>query len=80
MKKDAIKVESKSEEGSMEEFLPVNLEGEEFEVLVNAKFIVEGLKIFDENDLRIEFNGNSGPIIMKQNDFKYLVLPIKMNQ
>ena len=74
---DVLRVEAGSEIGKMNEELPVEVEGEPLEqILINAKYVLDGVKAFDE-DVNIEFNGMFGPVVMKEEGFKYLVLPIK---
>ncbi len=76
---DVLRVEAGSEIGKMNEELPVEVEGEPLEqILINAKYVLDGVKAFDE-DVNIEFNGMFGPVVMKEEGFKYLVLPIKKN-
>ncbi len=69
---------SQSEEGKMSESLPVGVEGELLEqILINGKFVSEGIKAFDGDGLSIEFNGPFGAVVMRDEGFRYLVLPIK---
>jgi len=37
------------------------------------------VKAFDDKDLHIEFNGELGAVVIKDEGFRYLVLPIKKN-
>ncbi len=77
---DTLMIGSQSEEGKMSESLPVGVEGELLEqILINGKFVSEGIKAFDGDELSIEFNGPFGAVVMKDEGFKYLVLPIKKN-
>jgi len=75
---DVLTVESQSEVGKMNEELPIQVEGEPLDrLLINAKYLLEGVKAFDEKDLCIEFNGEFGAVVIKEDGFKYLALPIK---
>ncbi len=75
---DVLAVESQSEVGKMNEELPIQIEGEPLnQLLINAKYLLEGVKAFDEKNLCIEFNGEFGAVVMKEDGFKYLALPIK---
>lgn len=75
---DTLMIGSQSEEGKMSESLPVGVEGELLEqILINGKFVSEGIKAFDGDGLSIEFNGPFGAVVMRDEGFRYLVLPIK---
>lgn len=78
---DVLKAEAKSEIGRMNEELFIEVEGESLdEILLNAKFVFDGVKVIDGEELNIEFNGAFGPVVIKEEGFKYLVLPIKVNR
>ena len=73
-----LKANASSEMGKMDEEAPAEVSGDDLgQVLLNAKYMLDGLKAFDGDDLTIEFNGAVGPVVMKNEGFKYLVLPIK---
>ncbi len=69
-----------SQEGSMEEFLPVEQDGEDLELHVNTRFILDIVKILDGQKISIDFHGQGGPLIFRMYEdlsYLYLVLPIK---
>lgn len=75
---DVFTIESKNETGQMNETLPIQTEGEPLpQFLINAKYLFEGVKAFDSDDLNIYFHGEFGPVVIKEEGFKYLALPIK---
>lgn len=79
----SLQVTASSQAGKMEEGLAVKLEGEEFEVFLNSRFLLEMIKSVDYEMFSAEFNGQSGPVIFRpaeENHYLYLVLPIKMTQ
>ncbi len=68
------------QEGSMEELMPVEQDGEDIDLHVNTRFVLDILKILEEKTVLIDFHGNDGPIIFRLVDdqsYLYLVLPIK---
>ncbi len=68
------------QEGSMEEMMPVEQEGEDINLHVNTRFVLDILKILEDQEVLIDFHGNDGPIIFRLLDdhsYLYLVLPIK---
>lgn len=69
-----------AQEGSMEESIPVEQEGEDIELFANSRFILDILKIIEDQKVMIDFHGESGPLIFRLVDnqsYLYLVLPIK---
>ena len=48
------------------------------QVLINGRFLVEGMKAFDKDDLTIWFSGDTGPVVIGGKGFKHLMLPIKL--
>ncbi len=75
-----FEVKVSSQEGSMEEVIPVDYEGEDVDLFVNSRFVLDILKIIDSDKIIIEFHGDGGPIVFKleeNNAYLYLVLPIK---
>lgn len=74
-----VKVSSKV--GRMEEILPVQKEGEDLDIYVNSRFILDLLRVAGSEEISLEFNGKNGPIIIKMvnnENYLYLILPIKM--
>jgi len=50
----------------MDEILAIEVEGEQLEqILLNGKFVSEGIKAFDGDGLSIEFNGPFGAVVMR---------------
>ncbi len=68
------------QEGSMEELMPVEQDGEDINLHVNTRFVLDILKIIEDKEILIDFHGNDGPLIFKlveDQSYLYLVLPIK---
>lgn len=82
-----VKIRAASDLGKMdEELLLEKKEGENLdEIFLNAKFFLDFLRVFDDDIIRIEFNGSVGPCVFLQDKrkednpflYRYLVLPIK---
>lgn len=76
----SFEISVSSQQGSMEEKIVVDKNGEDVEIYVNSRFILDVLKNVSENELIIDFHGDGGPIVIRlseSNDYIYLVLPIK---
>jgi len=75
-----LEVKVSSQQGSMDESIPVGQNGPDIDLFVNSRFVLDVLRISEEESIIIDFHGNGGPIIFRiENDpgFLYLVLPIK---
>lgn len=84
---DQLHVRSSSDSGNMDEELELNFkEGEDLEnILLNARFMLDPIRVIEDENVLIEFNGPLGPCIFKSEEekegikekYEYLVLPIK---
>lgn len=78
---DIFTVSAQSEAGKMSEELQVQVRGESLkQFFINVKYMLDGVKALDGNELHIKFNGDSGAVVMNDDAFKYLALPIKPNK
>ncbi|MDW7740505.1 MAG: DNA polymerase III subunit beta [Bacillota bacterium] len=78
--KGKLEARVSSQEGSMEEIIPIEQEGEDIELHVNTRFVLDILKIIEVQKIIIDFHGDGGPLIFRlidDNSYLYLVLPIK---
>ncbi len=79
-----LMITSSSEMGKMEEGMPVKeQEGEDIEILLNVKFVMDILRVLDCEEIEIKFSGREAPTIMRpaqEDNYLYLVLPIKVEQ
>lgn len=67
-------------QGSMKDLLLVEQEGEDIELYVNTRFILDLLKIIDDKQIIIDMHGEEGPLIFRlkgDHYFLYLVFPIR---
>lgn len=80
--KNSILIKSKnSNKGEIETTLPAILKNDPFEISVNYRYLLDGLKIMDSDKVVLEFNGNSNPLILKPYDknreLTYLIMPLR---
>lgn len=76
---DLLEAKVRSQQGTMEEQIPVSWEGEDIDLYVNTRYILDVLKAIDENKIIIDFHGKKGPVIFRLVDddsYLYLVLPV----
>lgn len=70
---------STPEVGQVYEEVAATIEGDALEIGLNPRFLMEGLRALETDDLLFEFSGNRTPSRMKpreRDDFLYVVLPI----
>jgi DNA polymerase-3 subunit beta len=60
--------------------VPIKTKGKDFEIVFNWRFLLDGLKSFDVEEIFMGLNGDHRPVILKsQKDFSYfyIAMPIK---
>lgn len=90
IKDNILQVKSGSEVGRMEEELILERkEGDDLEeILLNARYILDPLRVLNDEYTEIDFNGSYGPCIINSEEqidedtskYRYLVLPIKVDK
>ena len=69
--------------GDAKEELFVSTEGKNIETGFNPKYILDTLKVIDEEEIYIEFGTSISPCIIKSEEnreYTYMILPIRMNE
>lgn len=69
-----------SDKGEIETNVPIVLKNEPFEVSLNYRYILDGLKNMPGNEVTIEFTGAGSPLVMRPSDdksFVYLIMPLR---
>lgn len=79
---DSMVLKSKnSDKGEIETAIPVVLKNDPFEISVNYRYLLDGLKIMDSDKVIIEFTGNGNPLVLKPHDsnkeLTYLIMPLR---
>jgi DNA polymerase-3 subunit beta len=72
---------SNSQLGNVREELNIILQGEPLEIAFNAKYMIDLLKVMDEEEIYMEFSSSVSPCIVKNkqnNNCTYLVLPVRL--
>lgn len=90
-KKNPIKIEikeksmiitSNTEIGNVYEEIDIKKEGKEIEIAFNPKYLIDALKVIDDEFVNLQFTNALNPCIIRKidgDDFKYLILPIRLN-
>lgn len=69
-----------NEIGSNESKISAKIEGKDVVITFNWRYLLDGLKSIDSEDVVIEFSGDQKPAILKppkDSDFFYILMPIK---
>ena len=75
-----VKVVSSSESGNVAESVKAQVQGMEFTISMNAKFLLDALKALEEEEVELSFNGAISPFIVQNKEEKhslYLILPVR---
>ncbi|MHC1684951.1 MAG: DNA polymerase III subunit beta [Clostridiaceae bacterium] len=78
---DNIIITSNSQLGNVREELNIILQGQPLQIAFNSKYLIDVLKIMDDEEINIEFTSSVSPCIIKNvEDIKciYLVLPVRV--
>lgn len=60
----------------------IDLQGEEFEIGFNSRFVLEALKAIEDEEVILNFNGPFSPMVITpvENDaFSYMIMPMRLN-
>lgn len=91
MKKNLIKMEINQEKmiitsntdlGNVYDELEIKKEGKNIEIAFNPKYLIDALKVIDEDFINVQFTSSLNPCIIRPiegNAYKYLILPIRLN-
>ena len=82
VKENMMTVSAKSEIGTVNENVNINLVGKDILIAFNGRYLTEFLKIIDEDFININLNSPIDPCIIKpvgDNGIMYLVLPVRIN-
>jgi DNA polymerase-3 subunit beta len=75
-----LSISASSEAGRMNETLALkNVSGEELDkIALNSLFLIEPLKVLDNETITVNFNGSVGPCVFDHGSYRYLALPIRL--
>lgn len=67
--------------GDAQEKINIHYSGKEFEIGFNAKFLIDTLSIFGDEEVRMEFNNELSPVAIKSSksqNYLCIVMPLKL--
>lgn len=80
---EEILITSNSEIGNVNEVILAKSNGENINIAFNSRYILEGIRIIDAEEIEINFMGSLNPCIIKpvgDDNYTYLVLPVRLAQ
>ena len=81
IRENNVEITSKSEEGNVKEDVIISKEGNDLVIGFNSKYLMDALKVIDDEEITILFNSSVSPCLIKPisgNDYEYLVLPVRI--
>jgi|AntRauTorckE6833_2_1112554.scaffolds.fasta_scaffold00096_51 DNA polymerase-3 subunit beta len=69
-----------SDSGSAHEEVPIQLEGENHKISVDASYLLDVLKVIDDKKVKLDLIGSLNPLVVKKennDDYIYLIMPIR---
>ena len=81
MKENNMEITSKSEEGNVKEDVIISKEGNDLIIGFNSKYLMDVLKVIDDEEIVMLFNSSISPCLVKPisgNRFEYLILPVRI--
>lgn len=76
-----LNITSNSEEGNVEENIQIIKTGEDLTIGFNSKYIIDALKVIDDEEITMLFNTSVSPCLIKPvegSDYEYLILPVRI--
>ena len=77
-----LTITSRSEEGNVKEEIPIDKTGDDIEIGFNSKYVLDVLKVLDDEHIVMEMVSGIKPCVIKPVDgsaFEYLVLPVRIS-
>lgn len=81
IKEENLIITSNSQLGTVVEEMNIILQGEELQIAFNSKYLIDVLKIIDDEEIILEFSSSVSPCIIKNKEnskYIYLVLPVRL--
>ncbi|WP_029451764.1 DNA polymerase III subunit beta [Clostridium algidicarnis] len=78
---ESMVITSNSQLGKVREEISINLQGSPIQIAFNSRYLLDVLKIMEEDEVVMEFSSSVSPCIIKNKNklnCKYLVLPVRL--
>ncbi|OLS02720.1 DNA polymerase III subunit beta [Tissierella creatinophila] len=80
---NTLNIKSNTEVGNVFESIDAQADGEDVNIAFNSRYIIEGIKAIDDEEIKLNFMGSLNPCIingLEDEDYTYLVLPVRLAQ
>jgi len=77
-----MQINSASEYGNAEENIPVEKQGEDIKIGFNSKYVLDVLKVIDNQYITMNLIGKNNPCFIKEQDnenYIYMILPVRIS-
>jgi DNA polymerase III subunit beta len=77
---ETLVVSANTEIGTLREEISVAMSGNRIDIDFNPRYFLDALKVIDDEEIAVVFNGSMGPCVLKPQEgqgFAYLVLPLR---
>jgi len=80
---DALRVTSQSEKGQTFDEIPCETDGTDMQIYFNPRYLIEALRVIDEENIVIKFNTSRSPCTIQSlaedtlTEYKYLIVPLR---
>ena len=77
---DTLVVSANTDIGTLREEISISMTGNKIDIDFNPRYFLDALKVIDDEQISIVFNGSMGPCVLKpveSQEFAYLVLPLR---
>ncbi|MBP5373100.1 MAG: DNA polymerase III subunit beta, partial [Clostridia bacterium] len=71
-----------SEMGNVKENVLINLEGKDLTIAFNSKYLIDCLRVIDDEFINFNLNSSIAPCVIKpysDDEYLYLILPVRIN-
>ena len=77
----SLDISSRSEEGNVNEHINIDKEGNDLVIGFNSKYILDVLKVVNDDEIRMEFGSSVNPALIlpiEGKEYTFLVLPVRI--
>ncbi len=77
---ETLVISSNTDLGSVREEVHISMSGSKIDIDFNPRYFIDALKVIEDEEISISFNGNMGPCVLRPvegENFAYLVLPLR---
>ena len=81
LKHDSMELTSKSEYGTATDVVSCKMSGESMSIYVNARYLLDVLKVVDDDEVMLEFENGLKPYIIRPvegDDYIYMIVPLNI--